>query len=405
VHIETLFNTAEFKRFHFPGTIVWGRNARTCVAKLLADRASVGLFIDVFFQTHDFVQSLMASLGSRLRFTEICATVPKAQSIKALSARVAMPDAVLSIGGGSTADAAKALIAQWLYDDFDGVGMGARRGLSSRPDRKRPLLISMPTTAGTGADASRYYVTYDAKTNGKVHGKSWQLIADWIVLDPSLLLDSPRTLLVASAFDAFIHFFESFLCRSERSWFGDMLSLDGITRILPALDRILGGSIDEEHFLELLYAATIGGMAISNIRTGNIHEAAGALLELSALTHPETLMVFFLPAYRQYRRAIAEREALLMRRLGSDAPQLGLTNFESVIDWWDRAFESVGLAQRISAGMAALDVPATDLKERIFRRVRDDRVWCTKESPVPLDDQMILSFVDDALAPYGYATN
>ena len=139
--------------------------------------------------------------------------------------------------------------------------------------------MCVPTTAGTGAEASRYYVAYDSHTGAKVHGKSWRLLADWVFLDPSFLQDSPPSLLVASAFDAFTHCWESFLCRGERSWFNDMLSVEGICRLLSALHAVVREADgDALRRLELQYAATLGGIAISNVRTGDMHEAAGALL-------------------------------------------------------------------------------------------------------------------------------
>ena len=65
-----------------------------------------------------------------------------------------------------------------------------------------------------------------------------------------------------------------------------MLTVDGMCRVVSGLGgRCRAGPISGRR-LELQYAASLGGIAISNVRTGNIHEAAGALLEHSALTHP-----------------------------------------------------------------------------------------------------------------------
>jgi alcohol dehydrogenase class IV len=402
VNIETLFNTSELKRFHFPSTLLWGVNARDRILDLTQAASTVGLFVDVFFATDPFIAMLRRELGNRLAFVHVCSGMPQAQPLQQLAARVPVPDIVLSIGGGSTVDAAKAAICQWVYGDFDGIGMGTRRGLTPIANARRPLLIGVPTTAGTGADASRYYVTYDETTNGKVHGKSWRLIADWIVLDPSFLHQAPPALIVSSAFDAFVHFFESFICRQERSRFGDMLSLDGICAIIGALHRtIYQDQRSDQNFLDLQFSAAVGGIAISNIRTGNIHEAAGALLELSTLTHPETLMVFLRPAYVQYKQAIADREFLLMRRLTVELPELGLSDFGSVIHWWNGLFDIVGLTKRIKAGMMSIAVSPEQLRQCIFHRVRDDRVWCEKESPLPLDDSNVREFIDTSLLSFG----
>lgn len=402
MNIETLFNTSDLKRFYFPGTLLWGVNARDRISDLVGGAASVGLFVDIFFDNDPFVVQLRQQLGNRLAFVHVCNGMPKAQPLQRLATQSPAPDIVLSIGGGSTVDAAKAAICQWIYGDFDGVGMGARRGLSPLANIKRPLLIGVPTTAGTGADASRYYVTYDEATHAKIHGKSWRLVADWIVLDPAFLRHAPHSLLVNSAFDAFIHFFESFICRQERSRFGDMLSLEGICAILGALHRVVHQkSVSDQDFLDLQFSAAVGGIAISNIRTGNIHEAAGALLEVSSLAHPETLMIFLRPAYLQYREAIADREMLLMRRINSELPELELSDFNSVIDWWNRMFDIIGLSSRIHEAVESISLSPEALRSHIFKRVSNDRVWCEKESPLPLDDEKIRSFIEDSLRKIG----
>jgi alcohol dehydrogenase class IV len=399
-HIEMMFNTRDVQRHYFPGVLVWGRDARNKLHDLIGPNDTIALFVDCFFHNHPFAKELAARYGNRLVFTEVCTGRPKAQRLIEIAMTLpAVPDVVVSIGGGSTSDAAKAVIGQWIFGTIDGVGMGAKRAMPRLEGSKRPLLVGIPTTAGTGADASRYYVTYDAVTDGKVHGKTWDLIADWIIIDAEFLRSAPLDLLVISAFDAFLHFFEGFICRGERSSFGDMMALDCISRIIRALHRAMRGDLSDEVLLELQYAAAVGGVAISNIRTGNIHEAAGALLEGSRLAHADTLMVFFAPAYRQYREAIAEREKLLMSHLAIYCPEPKFRDFGGVIAWWTDAFARTGRDKVIAGELTAVKDWAA-LEQRIFDRVNDDRVWCEKESPLPLDTAAVRHFVHDGLAPY-----
>ena len=205
-----------------------------------------------------------------------------------------------------------------------------------------------------------------------------------------------------SAFDAFVHLFESFLCRYERSWFGEMISLDGITRILRSLDRIVRrGERDDDPYLQLLYSATMAGVAVSNIRTGMIHEAAGALLEHTALSHPETLFVFFRETCALYRGHMADREALLLRRLSAEYPELGAASLDGILRWWEDHFERCGITAGVVRAIGQADVPAEELKERIFERVHSDRVWIEKEGPLPLEDSRIRAWIAASLARFG----
>ena len=402
--IEVMFNKADEKRFYLPTRFVWGVDCQSRLIELVGDDARVMLFVDRAFAHHHIVRRLQDLLGPRLLLTEVCHAMPQVQHLQAIAHRhqsqSLVPDIVISIGGGSTVDAAKAVIAQWIFGTFDGVGMGDKRGMPRLAGAKRPILIGLPTTAGTGADVSRYYVTYDAVTKGKVHGKSWDLVADWVLIDPQFLRSAPDGLILISAYDAFIHLFETFICRGERSWFGDMLSLEGIARLMKAMvDYMERCDRSDQTYLALNYAAAVGGISISNIRTGNIHEAAGALLELTPLTHADTLMVFMDAAYQQYREAIADRETVLIGHLSIHAPGLPFASLDDIFTWWKQQFINTGRMQEIEQAIAGIaDWKAAS--RHIRQRVLGDRVWCEKESPIALSDDMVDAFLKAALPLY-----
>lgn len=402
--LETFYNVPDTKRFACPATLVWGEGCRARLDGLLAQARTLTLWVDEAFEEASFVQGLRESLAERLRTERVVRGMPRTCDIDAaLSEGAGRADAVVAIGGGSTIDSAKAVIAGELYGTYDGVGMGELRGVPVLPHALRPLFVALPTTAGTGAEASRYYVTYDCVTGGKIHGKSWRLLADWVLLDPYFLAGSSLQLLVACAFDAFVHHWESFVCREERSWFNEMLSIEGICRVLHGLEGILSDHGDRGMLsLELQYAASLGGVAISNVRTGEVHEAAGALLERSSLTHPETLFVFFETAVDRYRGAIADRLALLLPQLAARVPEAGISSLDDLLAWWGRAFETVGLRHRIVEGLGRVDLGASELEGHIVGRVKADRVWAEKEGPVPLGDDDIRELVAGSLRRFGH---
>lgn len=394
--LETFYNTDAQKRFWFPGRLFWGRDVRLRCFELIPQQGRVELVVDARFATDAFVRELRTRLQDRLDVT-IVEEPPRTDAVDRLARRPA-PALQIALGGGSSIDLAKSARCQRLYGTCDGVGIGERRGLAVLPHAVDAPLVALPTTAGTGAEASRYYVAFDRVTGGKVHGKSWRLVADWILLDPEFLRDAPPRLLVESAYDAFVHLFESAVCRYEASALGRNLSAHGIATLLPALEAVLSGDRGDEPRLALLYAATLGGIAISNVRTGNVHEAAGALLERTDLTHPQTLRVFFRAAVTQYRHAVADRERELMAAIRARMP--GLSSFDDVLALWDRAFAASGADEAIARELAALREPG-EVREHVFRRVAADRVWVSKESPVPLDEAAIAAFIDDGLSGAG----
>lgn len=403
IDIETAFNSAESKRFAFPGKIVWGRRARDGSLDLVAGHRSVDVICDEYFADHPFYTELIDGLGDRLRIRHTLAGAPGPQAIRRLTDAFPTPaDGLVALGGGGTLDFAKGMLAQWLYGDLEGVGMGARRGEPPRSDVRRPLFVALPTTAGSGAEASRYYVTYDETTRAKVHGKSWRLVADWILLDPIFLASAPPRLVLHGAFDAFVHYLESMVCRGERSWFGEMLSISGMTRIVSALGRLerMPETADrDDGRLELLYAASLGGMAISNIRTGHIHEAGGALLEHTSLTHAETLFVFLHAACEDYATTLDPQLAPLWKAFAALPDPPPIFGLRDVANWWSERFVHIDAVAPIAAEVARVS-GHSKIREAIFDRIWADRVWVEKESPVPLSAESVVSFVDRSLSRF-----
>ncbi len=399
LNIETFFNHQEVKRFFFPARIIWGKDCRQGIFDLIERDKTIALFTDQTFAGNEYVVELERSYSGQIVHKEEVVSIPQTDQVKKVVKQLGeMPGQVISIGGGSTIDTAKAVMASFLYGSFEGIGMGERRGIPPLNGIVKPRFISLPTTAGSGADASRYYVVYDSKTRGKVHGKSWNLVADWILLDPYFVRSAPPRLVINGAFDAFIHFLESSWCRYEQSWFGEMLTTEGMIRILVALDGILkGGKQKDEYLLELLYASTLAGMAISNVRTGSIHEAGGVILENTDLCHAETLFIFFRETYGQYAKDIKNRQEKLLLRLKNEFPDLGLNCWEKIIEWWEEIYATNGITAGIREGINGIKISRAETEQLIFDRVFSDKVWIEKEGPVPLDHQSIHRMVHNSL--------
>lgn len=386
--VETFFNH-DTQRFFSPAKWFWGPGALDQCCRLLPEFKGALLVHDQALGQHP---GLAAVRGARTWTAQraaggFCAT----ESARELVADIAAAETVVAVGGGSIMDLVKGAVAEHLFGDLDGVGMGTHRGTAPLPGRSRPTLVCLPTTCGAGAEASRYYVTYQGATRRKVHGKSWHLVADWIFGDPCFLIDAPKTLLVETAFDAFVHFWESYFCRHEGGWLSRGLALHGMESVLSALPGALSG--DPQCAARLSYAGTLGGIAISNVRTGHIHEAAGPLMEATGLSHGATLWVFFPAAARTYGEVV-RGEAMLTNLIATTIGQRD-ASIDGLVAWWAEQFSAAGLLARITAAVAASD--GEELRRKIDERVSNDQVWCAKESPVLLDAAAIRRFIDTSL--------
>lgn len=403
MNIETFFNTNQSKRFYFPGKIVIGAGVSNQSLEIIDSFKSVAVIVDRVFSQSHLLKEIKSKFSAKRCDIYVIDGAPFAQDVLEFISYInGTPELILSIGGGSASDFAKSMILYELFGSIEGIGVGEKRGIKPRPDSKRPTYIAIPTTAGSGAEASRYYVVYDKVTRGKVYGKTWQIVADWIFLDPQLLISTPNQILVGCAFDAFVHLFESLIAKHEKSMFGEMFSLCGMPKIMNAIQQLVIENKRELSFYEdLQYSATLAGVAISNVRTGSIHEAAGALLELTSLNHAETLFVFFRTAIEQYVLKIAEPEKKLV---GSIANYPSLTNIRSlsdIISWWEIVFDRVNLTEKIRAEIKVIEPNLCAAQEHIFQRVFSDKVWVTKESPSVLEEIDVRYLVDHSLRRFG----
>ena len=403
MNIETFFNTDQSKRFYFPGKIIVGAGVSIQSLEIIDSFESIAVIVDQVFSQSDLVNEI------KLRFSKKKCDVyeidgaPYAQDVLNFIGDIKKtPALILSIGGGSASDFAKSMVLYELFGTLDGIGVGDKRGVNPRPGSIRPTYVAIPTTAGSGAEASRYYVVYDKITHGKVYGKTWQIVADWIFLDPKLLVSAPDQILVGCAFDAFVHLFESLIAKHEKSMFGEMFSLSGIPKIMNAIHQlIIENKRDLSFYEDLQYGATLAGVAISNVRTGSIHEAAGALLELTSLNHAETLFVFFRTAIEQYALEISDSEKKLIGNLTNYPSLLNIRCLNDIISWWEMIFDQVHLTKKIRAEIKVIEPSLSAAQDHIFQRVFSDKVWVTKESPSVLEDGDVRYLVNHSLKRFG----
>ncbi len=173
---------------------------------------------------------------------------------------------ILAIGGGSTIDFAKSLA--YLLS----VPGGDLRSLNPfEPINPRMTLIAMPTTSGTGSDASFGVVLTD--DGRKLAMGNYDLVPMIIVLDPSFTPPTQSSIIRATGLDALVHAFES-LTANTATPLTDALAEKAIKMIIGNL----GGSAmtnDEVAKDSMHLAATMAGMAFSNSGTAMAHALGG----------------------------------------------------------------------------------------------------------------------------------
>jgi alcohol dehydrogenase len=194
-------------------------------------------------------------------------------------------EAVLGIGGGSVLDAAKAIAGllphgNSVLDHLEGVGPETPYIGPSLP------FIAVPTTAGTGSEATKNAVL-------SVHGqhgfkKSFRhdlLVARYAVVDPDLLASCPPDLIAANGMDALTQLLESYVS-TKANPFTDALALDGLAYVR---DGLLiwheGGADAAEARAGMAYAALLSGIALAQVGLGVVHGLAAPLGAFYPIPH------------------------------------------------------------------------------------------------------------------------
>ena len=227
-------------------------------------------------------------------------------------------DVIIGLGGGSALDSAKAASLLAVHPG----PLEQYFGMHKVPSPCLPTIL-VPTTAGTGSEVTSISVLADAATNSKKGIVSDYLYAKTVMLDPDLTLALPPYYTAITGLDAFTHAMESFVNLSATP-FTDALNIQAMRMIAGNIRKAYAKGTNREARAQMLYAATISGIAFSNTQNGVIHSIGMAVPSQYHLPHG-LLMGAIAPMGMAFNAmGSPEKYALVAEILGS-APAGGST--------------------------------------------------------------------------------
>jgi alcohol dehydrogenase class IV len=184
-------------------------------------------------------------------------------------------DLVISIGGGSVIDAGKAIAALAtnpgeVLDYLEVIGR-------AQPLKQTPLpFIAIPTTAGSGAEATRNAVLSSAEHKVKVSLRSPLMLPRVALIDPELTYDLPPSVTAATGMDALAQLIEPYVCLRATPM-TDALCREGMPRAARSLRRVYEDGNDVAAREDMVIASLLGGMALANAGLGAVHGFAAPI--------------------------------------------------------------------------------------------------------------------------------
>ena len=182
-------------------------------------------------------------------------------------------DGFIALGGGSPMDTAKAAAARAARPDRSLAEMAG----VLRVGRPTPPLIAVPTTSGTGSEATVAAVITDRETNHKYAVMDLHLIPRYAILDPELTLGLPPRTTATTGMDALTHAVEAYLCWTYNTRESIRDAEEAVQSVFVNLEKVYNHPNDINGRQEMMLAAFKAGFAFTRSSVGNVHAIAHTL--------------------------------------------------------------------------------------------------------------------------------
>jgi len=253
-------------------------------------------------------------------------------------------DLVISLGGGSVIDIAKA--GAMLRNNPGNIDnyIGKNRFLGAPCPH-----ICLPTTCGTGSEVTWVSVLTDLEKKRKISIKGDSMFPTHCLLNEKLIETLPSHLIASTGMDALTHALEAYVCNCGNP-LSDQLAIDATRKIFDNIENAVAGDIEARN--EMLFASTTAGLAFGNADVGAVHclsESIGGIYDL-----PHGLLnASLLNTTLDYHAPVIDgKMQRLVKEIWPQAPSTRIANWEFFLGKLEVLSRSVKIPQFGSLGIS-----------------------------------------------------
>lgn len=302
-------------RFTLPRDIYFGEKSLEVLKTLQGKKAIIvtGGSSMQKFGFLDKVKNLLEEAKMEVRLFEGVEPDPSIETVMkgAEVMRDFGPDWIVSIGGGSPIDAAKAM---WVFYEHPEITFDDIKDPFTIPTlRNKARFIAIPSTSGTATEVTAFSVITDYKKKIKYPLADFNITPDIAILDTEIAMTMPKQLTAHTGMDALTHAIEAYVA-GLRSPFSDPLAMQAITMIKENLLNSYNGDGKARDNMHI--AQCLAGMAFSNALLGITHSMAHKTGAVFHIPHGCANAVFLPYVIDFNKKACMDRYATIARNLG-----------------------------------------------------------------------------------------
>lgn len=291
------------------------------------------------------------------------------------------PDWIVSMGGGSPIDAAKAMWAFYEYPETTFEDLCIPFNFPEL--RQKAKFCAIPSTSGTATEVTAFSVITNYQTGVKYPLADFNITPDVAIVDPELVEGLPLKQVAYTGMDALTHAIEAYVSTMNCS-FTDPLALQAIEMVLDYLPASYNCDMTARE--QMHYAQCLAGMAFSNALLGIVHSMAhktGAAFSTGHIPHgcANAIYLPYVIKYNAKDPVAAKRYAEIARRMGLEG-----TSEKALINSLCAKIDDFNVRLNIPKTLKEFGIKEEEFKEKISgiaeRAVGDA---CTGSNPREID--------------------